>query len=145
MQHPQPRGSPERATKLPPKSLFEARSIETITWARDESNLLCRDTKRGSPCKGWAKKILPVGWRFFLSQLAKPLQGAKSLLSKKQSEHRFPAYTLTIAWEHCIDAGTKRGNIGKAAERNEVLSRDHQAAENYEDSEDYYVWESSES
>ena len=35
----------------------------------------------------------------FYLQLAKPLQGAKSLLSKKQSEHRFPALTLTIAAE----------------------------------------------
>ena len=54
------------------------------------------NTKRGSPCKGWAKKILPVGWRFFLDQLAKPLQGAKRLLRQRGSEHRFPAYTLTI-------------------------------------------------
>ena len=51
------------------------------------------NTKRGTPCKGWAKKILPVGWRFFLDQLAKPLQGAKRLLRQRGSEHRFPAYT----------------------------------------------------
>ena len=106
---------------------------------RGSGNLqLMQRHRAGFPMQGLAKKnTTPEGWRFFLSQLAKPLQGAKSLLSKKQSEHRFPAYTLTIAWEHCIDAGTKRGTIGKAAERNEVLSRDHQAAENYEDSEDY--------
>jgi hypothetical protein len=36
-----------------------------------------------------------------------PLHGAKSLLSKKQSEHRFPALTLTLGSEHCVGAGTK--------------------------------------
>ena len=33
---------------------------------------------------------------------------------------------------------TKRRNIGTAAKRNKVFCRDHQAADNYEDSEDYY-------
>ncbi|MBQ2176905.1 MAG: hypothetical protein II453_18245 [Alphaproteobacteria bacterium] len=75
----------------------------------------------------------------FLATLVIPLQGAKRLLRQRGSEHRFPAYTLTIAREHCIEAETKRRNIGKAAKRNKVLSRDHQAAENYEDSEDYYA------
>ena len=54
------------------------------------------NTKRGSPCKGWAKKILPEEKRkveIFLDQLAKPLQGAKRLLRQRGSEHRFPAYT----------------------------------------------------
>ena len=91
--------------------------------------------------QGLGKKILPEENRkveIFLDQLAKPLQGAKRLLRQRGSEHRFPAYTLTITREHCIDAGTKRGNIGKAVRRNEVFSRNHQAAENYEDSEDYY-------
>ncbi len=57
------------------------------------------NTERGSPCKGWAKKILPEEKRkveIFLDQLAKPLQGAKRLLRQRGSEHRFPAYTLTI-------------------------------------------------
>ena len=57
------------------------------------------NTERGSPCKGWAKKILPEEKRkveIFLDQLAKPLQGAKRLLRQRGSEHRFPAHTLTI-------------------------------------------------
>ena len=99
LQHPQPRGSPERATKLPPKSLFEVRSIMTITWARDVSQLLCRDTKRETPCKGGAKKYYPKrsgGVEIFLATLVIPLQGAKRLLRQRGSEHRFPAHTLTI-------------------------------------------------
>ncbi len=86
--------------------------------------------------QGLGKKILPEEKRkveIFLAQLAKPLQGAKRLLRQRGSEHRFPAYTLTIAREHCIEAETKRRNIGKAAKRNNVFIRDHQAAENYED------------
>jgi hypothetical protein len=59
--------------------------------------------------QGLAKKnTTPEGWRFFLSQLAKPLQGAKSLLSKKQSEHRFPALTLTLGSEHRRGSETKK-------------------------------------
>ena len=99
LQHPQPRGSPERATKLPPKSLFEVRSIATITWARDESLLLCGNTKRETPCKGGAKKYYPErsgGVEIFLATLVIPLQGAKRLLRQRGSEHLFPAYTLTI-------------------------------------------------
>ena len=96
LQHPQPRGSPERATKLPPKSLFEMRSIITITWARDESQLLCENTKRETPCKGGAKKYYPErsgGVEIFLATLVIPLQGAKRLLRQRGSEHLFPAYT----------------------------------------------------
>ena len=64
--------------------------------------------------QGLGKKILPEEKRkveIFLDQLAKPLQGAKRLLRQRGSEHLFSAYTLTIAREHCIDAGTKRGDI----------------------------------
>ena len=50
----------------------------------------------------------------------------------------FPPTHSQLQREHCIEAGTKRGDIGKAAKRNMVICRDHQAAENYEDSEDYY-------
>ena len=49
--------------------------------------------------QGLGKKILPEEKRkveIFLDQLAKPLQGAKRLLRQRGSEHRFPAYTLTI-------------------------------------------------
>ena len=98
LQHPQPRGSPERATKLPPKSLFEVRSIYTITWARDESQRLCGNTKRETPCKGGAKKYYPErsgGVEIFLATLVIPLQGAKRLLRQRGSEHLFPAYTLS--------------------------------------------------
>ena len=64
--------------------------------------------------QGLGKKILPEEKRkveIFLDQLAKPLQGAKRLLRQRGSEHLFPAYTLTLAREHCIDAGTKRRDI----------------------------------
>ena len=64
--------------------------------------------------QGLGKKILPEEKRkveFFLDQLAKPLQGTKRLLRQRGSEYLFPAYTLPIAREHCIEAGTKRGNI----------------------------------
>ena len=54
--------------------------------------------------------------------------GKKGALAFFSQRHRFPAHALTIARGHCIDAGTKRGNIGTAAKRNEVLSRNHQAA-----------------
>ena len=52
--------------------------------------------------QGRRKKILPVAKRRcgdFLATLVIPLQGAKRLLRQRGSEHRFPAYTLTIATE----------------------------------------------
>ena len=64
--------------------------------------------------QGLGKKILPEEKRkveIFLDQLAKPLQGAKRLLRQRGSEHRFPAHTLTIAREHCIEAGSQKRNI----------------------------------
>ena len=64
--------------------------------------------------QGLGKKILPEEKRkveIFLDQLAKPLQGAKRLLRQRGSEHRFPAYTLTIAREYCIEVGTKRETL----------------------------------
>ena len=54
------------------------------------------NTKRGSPCKGGAKKYYPErsgGVEIFLATLVIPLQGAKRLLRQRGSEHRFPAYT----------------------------------------------------
>ena len=77
LQHPQPRGSPERATKLPPKSLFEIRLNFTITWARDESQLLCGNTKRETPCKGGAKKYYPDRGGDFFSDACYTLAGGK--------------------------------------------------------------------
>ena len=60
---------------------------------------LPREHKAGFTTQGLGKKILPEEKRkveIFLDQLAKPLQGAKRLLRQRGSEHRFPAYTLTI-------------------------------------------------
>ena len=47
----------------------------------------------------------------FLATLVIPLQGAKRLLRQRGSEHRFPAYTLTLAREHGVEAGTKIGTF----------------------------------
>ena len=89
LQHPQPRGSPERATKLPPKSLFEVRSIFAVAWLRLGARALacapgtfnCAvNTERGSPCKGWAKKILPEEKRkveIFFRPACEALAGGK--------------------------------------------------------------------
>ena len=42
----------------------------------------------------------------FLATLVIPLRGAKRLLRQRGSEHLIPAYTLTIAQEHSVEAGT---------------------------------------
>ena len=97
LQRPQPRGSPERATKLPPKSLFEVRSIAKITWARDESQLLCGDTKRETPCKGGAKKYYPDRGGDFFSDACYTLAGGKKAF--KAARKRTPIsrlHTLTL-------------------------------------------------
>ena len=49
--------------------------------------------------QGRRKKYYPErsgGVEIFLATLVIPLQGAKRLLRQRGSEHRFPAYTLTI-------------------------------------------------
>ena len=59
--------------------------------------------------QGRRKKYYPErsgGVEIFLATLVIPLQGAKRLLRQRGSEHRFPAYTLTIEKGHGVEAGT---------------------------------------
>ena len=67
--------------------------------------------KAGYTTQGRSKKILPVAKRRcgdFFSDACIPLRGAKRLLRQRGSEHLIPAYTLTIAQEHSVEAGTHR-------------------------------------
>ena len=118
--HPQPRGSPERATKLPPKSLFEIHSIYQKTNKAVTEQSPMQKHKAGFTTQGLGKKNTTRRVEIFLDQLVIPLRGAKRLLRQRGSEHLFPAYILTIATralyrsrnqktEHLKSGETERG------------------------------------